>query len=205
MRFFYIFIILNFLSAFSFAQTDSTKKTEDGRKPFEKKPNNIDWRDRFYWGGNVGASFGSITFVDLSPLVGVRVTKQFSIGLGAIYNYYSYNYAGVKYSTNLYGSRIYARVFPFTNKNDNGRAFGGDFLSNVYLQAGWDHINRDDPYSLDPGSRVWVENLLVGGGIRYPVTDRIYCVATGLWNLNQTPLSPYYNPIIQIGFIGTFR
>ena len=77
-------------------------------------------------------------------------------------------------------------------------------LENVFVQAGYDRINRDNPYSYKPNARIWIENVLVGGGLRYPVTDHIYCAATALWNLNDTPLSPYPNPIIQIGFIGRF-
>lgn len=145
--------------------------------------------DRLFWGGNVGAWIGNPTFVDLSPLMGIRITDKFSCGVGFIYNYYSYKYSNYKYTTNLYGSRIYMRYF---------------IIENVFAQVGWDRINRDDPYSALPNSRVWIDNLLVGGGVRYAIGDNFYVVATGLWNLNQTPLSPYSNPIIQFGFVGGF-
>ncbi len=188
-RFFYIAMLFSFFANHSFSQSDSTQRSRNERKPYDKKQSNFDWRNRLYWGGTLGAWFGSSTFVDLSPLVGIKITDKFSVGVGVIYNYYAYNYGGYKYQTSLYGGRLYGRYFVFEN---------------VFLQAGWDRINRDNPYSYSPDQRVWVDNILVGGGLRYPISDRIYCNAIGLWNLNQTPLSPYQNPIIQIGFIGSF-
>jgi len=186
----FYFLLLGFcLAAFSLvAQSDSIPKPDE--RPRKEKPKNkMDWQDRLFWGGNVGAWIGNPTFVDLSPLIGVKITEKFSVGVGAIYNYYSYRYNNYKYSVNFYGARVNARYFIFEN---------------VFVQAGWDKINRDNPYSFIPNERVWIDNILVGGGLRYPISDRIYCVASGLWNLNYTPLSPYRNPIIQIGFVGGF-
>lgn len=187
-----IFYSLFFLIGFSFislGQSDTTKRSPDGRVAHDEKKEELSFRDRLFWGGTLGAWFGTQTFIDISPLVGIKITDKLSLGVGVIYNYYSSNYGGYKYTTNLYGSRVYARYF---------------VLQNVFVQAGWDHINRNNPYGFIANERVWVDNLLVGGGVRYPVSDNVYVVATGLWNLNQTTLSPYANPIIQIGFIGKF-
>jgi hypothetical protein len=182
-RFFILLVGFSLLGSFSFAQSDSIP----GNRP--KPKNERPFIDRLFWGGNVGAWIGNPTFVDLSPLIGYKVTEKFSVGVGAIYNYYSYRYNNFKYEAHFYGGRIMGRYF---------------ILENVYLQAGYDRINRDNPYSFKPDARIWIENVLIGGGLRYPVSDNIFCVASGLWNLNDTPLSPYPNPIIQIGFIGSF-
>lgn len=188
-----LFFIMLFNLNAVLSQTDTipdyTRKSEN--KPKKEKDNSekINIWDRMFWGGNVGVWIGNPTFVDLSPLVGYKVTEKLSVGVGFIYNYYSYTYSNYKYSTNLMGGRLYGRYFVFEN---------------VFAQAGWDHINRDNPYAFNPGERVWVDNILVGGGVRYPIGDNFYCVASGLFNLNQTPLSPYRNPIIQIGFVGGF-
>ncbi len=181
-RFFIFLLSFNMTMMFCSAQSDSLSKP---RKPKNEKP----FIDRLFWGGTVGAWIGNPTFIDASPLIGYKVTERFSVGVGAIYNYYSYRYNNYKYSVNFYGGRVMARYF---------------VLENVYLQAGYDRINRDNPYSYKPNARIWIENILVGGGLRYPVSDNIYCAASGLWNLNDTPLSPYPNPIIQIGFVGSF-
>jgi hypothetical protein len=162
----------------------------DSTGTYSRKPKNGKrFIDRLFWGGNVGAWIGNPTFADLSPLVGYKFTDKFQVGVGIIYNYYSYRYNNYKYTVNFYGGRVLARYFVFDN---------------VYAQVGIDQINRDDPYALKPNERIWIQNILVGGGVRYPVSDKIYCVASALWNLNDSQLSPYPNPIIQIGFIGRF-
>ena len=189
-NFFYSLIFVFGIVVITSAQNDTTRRSPDGRKAFNEPKQEMNWQDRLFWGGTVGAWFGTQTFIDLSPLVGIKITDKLSVGVGFIYNYYNYSYGGYKYQTSLYGSRLYARYFVWEN---------------VFLQAGWDKINRDNPNPYyNASERVWVDNLLVGGGVRYPVSDKLYLVATGLWNLNQSSLSPYANPIIQIGFVGGF-
>lgn len=181
--------ILKFLVSFCLIISICTGQSDTIPSSFKKPKNDKPFIDRLFWGGNVGAWIGNPTFVDLSPLVGYKVTDKFHLGLGVIYNYYSYRYNNYKYAVHFYGGRALGRYFVFDN---------------VYLQAGYDLINRDNPYSVRPDARLWIENILVGGGLRYPVSDNIFCAASALWNLNDTPLSPYPNPIIQIGFVGSF-
>lgn len=142
-------------------------------------------QEKLYYGGNVGAWFGSTTYLNISPIVGVKLNDQFSVGIGAIYNYYSQTYAGKKYTTTIYGGSAFARYFIFEN---------------VFAHAGWDRISVPDYTSNIMNRRTWVDNLLVGGGYRESFSDNGSIVAMILYNINQTPLSPYQNPIIQIGF-----
>ncbi len=178
-----------FLIGFSVYASCCISQTDSIPQPKKKPKNETPFIERLFWGGNIAAWAGNPTYVDLSPLIGYKVTEKFSLGVGVIYNYYSYKYNNYKYTSTFYGGRITARYF---------------IMENVFVQAGYDRINRDNPYSYKPNARVWIENYLVGGGLRYPVSDNIFCVATALWNLNDTPLSPYRNPIIQIGFVGRF-
>jgi hypothetical protein len=150
---------------------------------FPKDFNSI--KDRLYFGGNVGAWFGSTTYINLSPLVGCKITKQFSVGGGITYNYYSQTSYGQKYTSSIYGGNIFARYLA---------------LENAFVQVGWDHLSVPDFYSPIANSRVWVDNILLGGGYRQAFSERGSFVAAIFYNINQTPLSPYPNPIIQIGF-----
>lgn len=141
--------------------------------------------DRLYFGGNVGAWFGSTTYINVQPLVGVRLTKKFSIGGGFTYNYFSQRYGGIKYESTIYGSNAFARYF---------------ILENLFAQVGWDHLSVPDFTSPIPDSRAWVENVLVGGGYCQPFSENGNFIIAVFYNVNQTPLSPYPNPIVQIGF-----
>ncbi len=143
------------------------------------------FKERIYVGGNVGAWLGSSTYINLSPLVGFKITKEFSMGVGGTYNYLSENYGGQKYVSTVYGSNVFGRYM---------------ITENFFAQAEWDRLSVLDYRSPFLNQRAWVDNLLIGGGYRQLFTDNASFVAMIFYNVNQTPLSPYTNPIIQIGF-----
>ncbi|HRG00352.1 MAG TPA: hypothetical protein PKZ75_04500 [Bacteroidia bacterium] len=170
----------------------SQEKTSSPPAPPIQNPNTLptqkdfnSFKDRLYIGGNVGAGFGASTYINISPLIGCKISKQFSLGGGVIYNYYSINYGNQKYTSTIYGGNAFARYL---------------VLENVFAQVGWDRLSVSDYRSPIPNSRVWVDNILVGGGYRQAFSDRGSFVAAIFYNVNQTPLSPYQNPIIQVGF-----
>ncbi|MES2515741.1 MAG: hypothetical protein V4580_16430 [Bacteroidota bacterium] len=143
------------------------------------------FKERLYVGGNVGAWFGSSTYVNVSPLVGCKITKEFSLGITGTYNYYSQTYGGQKFVSTIYGGGAFGRYI---------------FLENFFAQVGVERLSVLDYRSILPDSRVWVDNILVGGGYRQMFSERGSFVAAIFYNVNETPLSPYPNPIIQIGF-----
>lgn len=149
-------------------------------------PNNFSSiKERIFVGGNVGASFGSTTYINIQPLIGFKVTPKFSVGGGFTYNYFSQNYFGTRYVSTVYGGNAFARYM---------------ILENLFAQVGWDKLSVPDYYSNISGARRWVDNLLVGGGYRQAFSDKGAFVAAIFYNVNQTIYSPYANPIIQIGF-----
>lgn len=179
-----VFIFLMFFSKISFTQENPTTSIPNTHQNIAPKDFNS-FKERIYFGGNVGAWFGSTSYVNISPLVGFKVTKKFSIGAGIIYNYYSQTYQGKKYTSTIYGGNAFARYF---------------VLDNLFVQGGWDRLSVENPASLLPNGRSWVDNILVGGGYKQAFSERGNFVAAIFYNVNQTPLSPYPNPIVQIGF-----
>lgn len=143
------------------------------------------FKERLFFGGNIGAWFGPTTYVNLSPLVGCKITKEFSLGGGFTYNYYSQTYMGQKYTSTIYGGNAFARYHIFEN---------------LFAQVGWDRLSVPDYTTGLQNSRAWVDNILLGGGYRQSFSERGSFVAAVFYNINETPLSPYQNPIVQIGF-----
>jgi len=181
---YFLIVFVSFF--FLFVKQSVGQEIQPAFRPQPKAANPFnDIKEKLYFGGNVGAWFGSTTYLNISPIVGVKLNDQFSVGIGAIYNYYSQTYAGKKYSSTIYGGSAFARYFIFEN---------------VFAHAGWDKISVPDYTSNFMNSRAWVDNLLIGGGYRESFSDNGSIVAMILYNINQTPLSPYQNPIIQIGF-----
>ena len=67
-------------------------------------------RDRIFFGGNFGLSFGNLTSIVISPIAGYRITPKLSSGLGIRYEYFKYNYPGfVPYDTHIFGGTVFGR------------------------------------------------------------------------------------------------
>ncbi len=141
--------------------------------------------ERMYVGGNVGAWFGTSTYINVSPVIGIKITNELSLGVTGTYNYYSQTYGGQKFVSTVYGGGAFGRYL---------------FFENFFGKVGFEKLSVLDYISILPNSRVWVDNILVGGGYRQLFSKRGSFVAAIFYNVNQTPLSPYPNPIIQIGF-----
>jgi hypothetical protein len=186
---FLITILICINSLFSFSQeTKPAFPNSQSATPENSKPNQKEFDsffDRLYVGGNVGAWFGTTTYINLSPAVGCMINKKFSLGVTGTYNYYSQKYYGQKYVSTLYGGGLFGRYLIFEN---------------LFAQVQWEHLSVPDFTSPLPNSRAWVDNLLVGGGFRQKFSDRGSFIAAIYYNINQTPLSPYQNPIVQVGF-----
>lgn len=84
--------------------------TKYSTPPKSKTP----WTKKIYLGGYFGASFGSSTTnVEISPIVGYNFTRDFSMGIGVIYSYYSYEaylagQGNTKISSSNWGFRMNA-------------------------------------------------------------------------------------------------
>jgi hypothetical protein len=148
-----------------------------------KNPPKERFIDRLYTGGNLGAQFGTVTFIDVSPLVGYRITDKISAGIGATYQYYHYKDKFYDFETNVYGGRVFGR-----------------YLFNDYLfgHAEYEYLNLE---AFDfRRRRVDVGSFLVGGGYFQRISDRSGVVAMILYNFTESVYTPYTNPIIRVGF-----
>ena len=171
-------------------QPDVKKRGEKEKLPF---------KERLVFGGDLGLSFGSITYIKLAPVVGYRVTDRLTAGLGPIYIYENYKHYNLKTST--YGGKA---VLSFTVLR--GSDFGGNFnLGNIMLHAENEVINVEPVYYSYTGQyifgdRLWIDNLLLGGGLSQSLGGRAAVSIFLLWDVTQNKYSPYSNPILKFGF-----
>ena len=107
------------LSINSFSQ-DSTML----RKHAPKK----NFLDKVFVGGNVGLQFGTVTFVEVSPLVGYRFTDKISAGIGITYEYYHYQDRYYDFKTNVYGGRVFGRY---------------NFTENLFGHVEYEYLNLE--------------------------------------------------------------
>ena len=147
-----------------------------------KHPPKTNVWDKVYFGGNLGLQFGTSTFIDVSPLVGYRITDKFSLGVGATYQYYHYRDRYYDLETNVYGGRLFGRYL---------------FTDYLFGQAEYEYLNLEafDFYR----RRVDVESLLAGVGYIQRLGGSSAIVGMILYNFTESAYTPYQNPIIRIG------
>ncbi|MDZ7744112.1 MAG: hypothetical protein U5Q03_20855 [Bacteroidota bacterium] len=150
-----------------------------------------DQNSRWLVGGGIGAQFGTITLVEVSPTIAYRVTERFIPGIGLTYQYYKVNYNnGPDYETNIYGGSAFARYYLFRDIFAHA-----EFLLLSYERYVFDQQTAD--WNLQ---RVTYPTALIGGGYRAWIGRNAATTITVLYNLNETLDSPYENPVIRIGF-----
>jgi hypothetical protein len=148
-----------------------------------KNPPKERFIDRLFTGGNLGAQFGTVTFVDVSPLLGYRITDKISAGIGATYQYYHYKDKFYDFETNVYGGRGFGRYL---------------FTDYLFGHAEYEYLNLE---AFDfKRRRVDVGSLLAGGGYIQRIGNNAFLVAMILYNFTESVYTPYSNPIIRIGF-----
>jgi hypothetical protein len=146
--------------------------------------------DKVYFGGNFGLNFGTnFTEVEVSPLMGYKLTDQLSVGIGGTYIYFKekipqYNFS---YETSIYGGNVFARYF---------------FVENLFIYVETGALNLDVPQPFYPYTlhREWVQNLPIGGGYRSPIGENSSFMIMILYDIIDDPNSPYQNPIFRVGF-----
>jgi long-subunit fatty acid transport protein len=178
---------LSFFTIIPLSAQDTTKTL--------KKPRNNDILNRIDFGGYLGAQFGNVTYIEVSPIASYRVTEKFHAGLGLTYQYYKVNYTGAPdYSTSSYGGSIFMRYFIWRD------LFVHAEYAPLYVTFYDYYFDNSGSYiSRDQGS-AWVNDILIGGGYRQMIGAKASINLMVLWNVNESFYSPYSNPIIRIGF-----
>lgn len=176
-----LFILLSHGAFSQYIEEDDLKK--------EEKEWNL--KDRIFFGGGFGVQFGTVTNVQLSPLVGVRITPKFMTGIGASYIFLKDT--RVDYQTSIYGGSVFARHVIFRN---------------IFAHAEFESLNFETysisqttsgKFRIDEG-RQWVDSYYVGLGITQMLGERAAANFMILWNLNESQYSPYDNPLIRLDF-----
>ncbi|MBW6490096.1 MAG: hypothetical protein K0B15_02765 [Lentimicrobium sp.] len=157
--------------------------------------------EKLVYGGGFGLQFGTLTLIDLSPVIGYRLTPKLETGLGFTYKYYKYkNYwynpvTGQRYDlkSNITGGSVYAKYHIFENV----------FAHTEFEQLRYNYTNYHFNGSvMETDKQVAdITSVFVGGGYRQRFSQNSYFYIMALWNLTEDAMSPYNNPLIRMGVI----
>lgn len=170
----------------------------------EKAPSKPNVWDRMYVGGNLGLQFGDITDIEVSPHVGYYIYPRWSMGIGGTYEYYKskayLNIYAPNMNTHIYGWNIFTELALIPDLGKLIRV-GSNVSINGYME--YERLSLEKQYFEIPYNstgRFWIDNFMVGGGLKEAVGRRSNIYFLILWNLNETINSLYSNPVFKFGF-----
>lgn len=154
--------------------------------------NKFSLKDRVFFGGGVTASFGNVTVLGASPIVGYKINKRISAGLGVEYLYYREKWRTVVYETSIYGGNVFSR-YRISEK--------------LFAHAEYGFINWEIPV-FDPVRYIYtterrnIPHLYLGGGYVQPLSQRSSFILMAMYDALYNPItSASSSPLIfRAGF-----
>jgi hypothetical protein len=190
-------ILFLMISSFSFSQTDGgvtgqqtsqkPEETASGPKYSTPPKSKQSFMKRIYVGGFFGLSFGTSTSINLSPLIGYRITPDFNAGIGVLYNYNSFDYGPPigKHGYSSWGGRLTLN-YTFIDLITIGAEYQ---YTTVELYNAFENSFRDQGVNV----------LFLGGGIRQRVGRNAFVFIMVYYDVIQELYSPYDSVVFRIG------
>lgn len=134
----------------------------------------------FFWGGGVGASFGDVDTLTVSPHVGMNITPKWSVGLGLDYT-----------------RRTDDRYSPRRTYNDTGLTLFTRYsiIPGFFVEADVESLNYEYYTNATSKQSADFTSFLAGGGIRSSLGGNTSTYVSALYNFSYDDAdSPYDDP-----------
>ena len=172
-------IILCFYSCnFCFAQSRDDDYAS-GKELVVPKDEKRQLRNRWVLGGNFGGFIGQVSFVQLNPMLGYKLTENLTTGVGVNYILA----ASQSVTMNIMGASVWSRY---------------KILPNVYIHSEFENLQISAKVMGYEAYRATAPVFMIGGGYLQGNFG-----VTVLYDFIQDPDSPYQTPIIRIGGLFT--
>lgn len=153
----------------------------------------LPFKERLFFGGDLGLSFGTITYIRVAPMIGYNIDPKLSVGVSPSYEYYKDTRSIPEFSSTMYGGSAFARYF---------------VLPSIFLQVSPEVLNLETlpvfnsatgEYFIS-GQRETIPILLLGGGFSQRSANGSGFFIGGFYDVIQDINSPYPNNfVIRIG------
>jgi hypothetical protein len=162
-----------------------------------------DRKGKFFLVPEFWLSFGTSTHIELAPMVGYHVFDRLAVGLGPHYMFLSHKATPVypdAYQTHSYGLKGFARFSLITNAEE---FLPINLFSELFVHVEYEGLSLERAYYVPPYTeegRFIYRGLLMGGGFSQRIGIYNNVSFTILWDINDSTISPYSNPIFRIAF-----
>jgi hypothetical protein len=178
----------------------SGQNSKDDRFPFDQgNPDNTPpVKERLFYGGSLGLMFGTITDIQISPVIGFWVLPRVAFAVGPTYRYYKDRID----RTAIYGGRSYLQ---FVVIQDINSIIPVGVHTGLFLHAEDELLSLKTSFWKNPPpyktGRFYVNTVMAGAGISQQIGRRSSLNLMVLWPLNDSVYELYSKPEIRISFI----
>jgi len=167
-------------SAQAHQQTGQVEKVSASKK--SKRPGS-----GFFFGGGLGGGYSTYSsYIQITPIIGYRVTPKFQVGSRLTYMHQWYkDYRGNNYNYDIYGGSLFFRYV---------------FWKFLYAQAEYEILSVPDYYSSDANVNRSVHSLFAGLGFMQHLGGSAFLTVSVLYNFLEDEYTPYSNPLVRVGF-----
>lgn len=177
----------------------------------EKEKEEKKFANRLMFGGGFSLGLGTVTNIGISPVVGYAITDKLYAGVGMGYQFVrikdywpvrdpvTFDVLYKPYTSNVYSPSVWARYIVWRN-----------FFVHAEFEQNFMTVKEyyNDDYTAEIKTAMFKAHpaaLLLGAGIRMPVSERVSFVLTGLYDVLQQQYSPYGRTIaIRFGINAGF-
>jgi hypothetical protein len=163
----------------------SAQRTREEAPPF---------KERLFYGGSFGLMLGTLTDIDLSPVIGLWLLPRLNVAIGPKYRYYKY----YDDRANIYGGRIYTQ-FAFVKDLDNIIPAGIHLGLFLHAEDEFFSLNYTAGNVNGATGSYFINTPLVGAGISQPTGRRSSLNLMFLFALDDY-YDLYADPEIRISF-----
>jgi hypothetical protein len=151
---------------------------------------------RLFYGGSFGLQFGTVTNIEVSPVVGFWLLPRVAVAAGPSYQYYKDPYG----KTSLYGGKAFMQFMLIQDLN-NVIPLGLNL--GIFVQGQYEGLSLERAFfdsSPDLSGRIYNGTFLAGAGVSQPLGPRAFMNFTFLWPFNQSEYTLYTSPEINVSF-----
>jgi hypothetical protein len=153
-------------------------------------------RQRLFFGGSFGLQFGTVTNIEVSPLVGFWLLPRVAVGAGPSFQYYKDPFG----RTTIYGGRAMLQLKLVQDLN-NIIPLG--LNTGIFVTGEYEALSLEKSFFIaTPGSegRFYYGSFLAGAGLSQPTGKRSSMNITFLWSLTGNEYGIHDTPEIRIEF-----
>lgn len=157
-------------------------------------------KERLFYGGSLGLQFGSVTDIDISPVVGIWLLPRLNAAAGPKYRFYK----DPVDRTDIYGLRAYTQFFFIRDLNN---LIPLNVHLGFFIHAEDEFLSLQSAFWQSPPNetkRIYRNTALGGLGLSEPIGRRASINLMVLWPLNDSFAGLlgrlYSEPEIRISF-----